>query len=573
MQDTEISPWGAIFRDFAIVDLNHSALQGILWWDLAFDTEPSMYPHLTRLRFLKEVFLLLVIGSLLAACGGNESTQPAPGSAKAITAFSLNGTTGVISGANIAVTVPYGTAVNSLVASFTTSGKSVAVNGVAQTSGNTANDFTGPVTYVVTAADGSTASYTVTVTVAPKSAKAITAFSLNGTAGVISGANIAVTVPYGTAVNSLVASFTTSGKSVAVNGVAQTSGNTANDFTGPVTYVVTAADGSTASYTVTVTVAPKSAKAITAFSLNGTAGVISGPNIAVTVPYGTAVNSLVASFTTSGESVAVNGVAQASGTTANDFTSPVTYVVTAADGTAGSYTVTVTVAPSSAKAIMAFSLYGTAGVISGQNIAVTVPYGTTVNSLVASFTTSGESVAVNGVAQTSGNTANDFTGPVTYVVTAADGSTASYTVTVTVAPSSAKAITAFSLKSIEPTPVCTTSPDGIITSCIVSAFAPPLSPVAGVITGNTITVTLPILGRYPAMLAATFSTTGESVSVGNVIQISGQTENGFFGGPVSYLVKASDGSVATYIVNVVASDPLCSFTVLPGESATSTVCS
>lgn len=73
--------------------------------------------------------------------------------------------------------------------------------------------------------------------------------------------------------------------------------------------------------------------------------------IAVTVPYGTAVTALVAVFTVDkGDSATVNVVvgatAQTSGTTANDFTSPVTYSVQ--DGTTATtktdYVVTVTVA-------------------------------------------------------------------------------------------------------------------------------------------------------------------------------------------------------------------------------------
>ena|GEM_PF-3662593 len=70
-----------------------------------------------------------------------------------------------------------------------------------------------------------------------------------------------------------------------------------------------------------------------------------------------------------------------------------------------------------------------------HTIAVTLPDGTTdVTALVATFTTSpGASVDVNGTEQVSGTTENDFTSPVVYTVTAADGSKQDYTVTVTVA--------------------------------------------------------------------------------------------------------------------------------------------
>ena len=100
------------------------------------------------------------------------ATPPTPpSSAKAITAFSFAtpAATGVITAAThtIALTVPHGTNVSALVATFTTTGASVRVGGVLQTSGLTANDFTGPVTYTATAADTSTQDYVVKVTIAP----------------------------------------------------------------------------------------------------------------------------------------------------------------------------------------------------------------------------------------------------------------------------------------------------------------------------------------------------------------------------------------------------------------------
>jgi hypothetical protein len=70
---------------------------------------------------------------------------------------------------------------------------------------------------------------------------------------------------------------------------------------------------------------------------------------------------------------------------------------------------------------------------SSKEINITVPSGTAVTGLIATFSTSGSSVTVGGVPQVSGTTSNKFTGPVSYVVTAADGSTATYVVTVTVA--------------------------------------------------------------------------------------------------------------------------------------------
>ncbi len=178
------------------------------------------------------------------------------------------------------------------------------------------------------------------------------------------------------------------------------SGTTANNFTSPVAYTVTAADSTTATYTVTVTVASISAKEITAYSLAGVTGTINetAKTIVVTMPFGTDVTALVATFTTTGASVHVGAAAQVSGTTANNFTSPVAYTVTAADGTTATYTVTTTVAAAlnSAKAITAYSFNGVAGTINEATkaIAVTMPNGTNVTNLIATFTTTGTGVKV-----------------------------------------------------------------------------------------------------------------------------------------------------------------------------------
>ncbi len=287
--------------------------------------------------------------------------------------------------------------------------------------------------------------------------KVISAYSFNAAdnpslpsnvSGVISDTAVSVTVPHGTDVTSLIASFTAAAETLTVDGVEQESGVTVNDFTDPVTYTVAAEDGSTREYTVTVTIAPSNAKEMTAYSfpaaanpeLNSTVtGTISGTDISVTVPHGTDVTALTADFTVTGTSVTVGGVEQESGVTVNDFTDPVTYTVAAEDGTAREYTVTVTVALNDAKEITAYSFPAApnseidtevTGTISGTDISVIVAYGMDVTSLTASFATTGESVTVDGNPQVSGTTINDFTDPVVYTVTAEDGSTQEYTVTV-----------------------------------------------------------------------------------------------------------------------------------------------
>jgi len=100
--------------------------------------------------------------------GGGGSSIPIP-TTKNLTSFGFSQGAGIINGTNITVNVPYGTDTTNLVAIFTSDGSSVKINGVAQVSGATPNNFTKPVVYTVMASDNSIQNYTVTVTVAQNS--------------------------------------------------------------------------------------------------------------------------------------------------------------------------------------------------------------------------------------------------------------------------------------------------------------------------------------------------------------------------------------------------------------------
>ncbi|MEE9913318.1 MAG: hypothetical protein K4571_16535 [Deltaproteobacteria bacterium] len=118
------------------------------------------------------VFCLMLSVLLISSCSGGGSSAPPINplsSAKDITAFSILGESGTITGNTITLTLPLpnGTVVTALVATFTTTGETVRVGALIQVSGQTANNFSNPVTYRVTAEDASTKDYVVTVTVAP----------------------------------------------------------------------------------------------------------------------------------------------------------------------------------------------------------------------------------------------------------------------------------------------------------------------------------------------------------------------------------------------------------------------
>lgn len=497
-------------------------------------------------KTLKKLVLFLSLAFLtifLTACGGGHDDTEIPpeiqSSSKSITAFSIAGVPAIMTGQQLQVTVPNGTDVRRLVATFTTSGLHVAVTNEPQVSGFTVQDFSSPVAYVLTAADGTTATYTVTVIEAPSQAKAISAFSIDGVEGVIHDHDIALTLPHGSDPTRRVATFSTSGKTVAVDGAPQTSGTTVLDYSSPVTYVVTAADGSTDRYTVVVTVAPSEAKSITAFSIAGVSATIDGPSISLTLPFGMSPAGQIATFETTGASVLVGGTAQVSGRTSQDFSRPVTYVVNAANGSTASYTVVVSVALSQARAITAFSLGGVAATISGNDIAVTLPAGADAAHQVASFVTTGASVSVKGATQVSGGMAQDFSQPVSYVVRAADGSTASYTVTVTVAKSASKAITSYYLYGARAT-FRERSPGQFLID------APIYSTGGG--TG------LDIIQTSPIYVKPTFTISAKSITIDGVPQVSGESQiNIRHAGrgatsptPVIYVVTAEDGTQATY---------------------------
>ena len=279
-------------------------------------------------------FLIVTIGIIMFGCSKIDNPS---NSAKAISEFKFTdqNATGDISETmhTIAITVPYGTDITSLTPTITHTG-----TGISPASGETQN-FTNPVTYTVTAADGSTQAYQVTVTPAASPAKAIINFNIISpvtATGVIAEADhtITITVPYGTDVTFLTPTITHTGVSVS-----PASGAT-HDFTNSATYTVTAADQSTQAYTVKVTTSI-TAKAITAFNFTNppATGIIteSSHTIAVTVPVGTDVKSLTPTITHTGVSVnPASGVA-------HDFTDPTTYIVEDGNGDTQPYIVTVNI--------------------------------------------------------------------------------------------------------------------------------------------------------------------------------------------------------------------------------------
>ena len=154
---------------------------------------------------------------------------------------------------------------------------------------------------------------------------------------------------------------------------------------------------------------------------------IDDKNIVALVPSDTDVTSLVPVISVS-DGATVN---PASGVAMN-FAQPVSYTVTAEDGTQAVYSAIVVVkAKSNKKRILSFrfnalDLDATIDE-STKEITATVPMGTDVSALVPTITIS-DGASIDPVS----DVAIDFTQPVTYTVTAEDGSQTSYLVIVTV---------------------------------------------------------------------------------------------------------------------------------------------
>ncbi|MFH2143121.1 MAG: T9SS type A sorting domain-containing protein [Bacteroidota bacterium] len=164
----------------------------------------------------------------------------------------------------------------------------------------------------------------------------------------------------------------------------------------------------------------------------------------IEVGFGTSLTALVASYTLSiGATAEISATPQVSGVTSNDFSGSVTYTITAEDGTTTQdWVVTVTVASAllTETDILTYSFPEETGaaVIDpiGHTVNIEVDWEADITNLTADFTLSyGATASISAVPQTSGVTVNDFTNPVTYTITAEDGTTTQdWVVSVTIQP-------------------------------------------------------------------------------------------------------------------------------------------
>ena len=337
----------------------------------------------------------------------------------------------------------------------------ITVNGTSVTSGSASGSIalnvgSNIITVVVTAQDGTTRTYTVTVTRAASAVATLSNLTLSS--GSLNSSFASTTETYTASVGNAVSSITLTptvtqaNATITVNGAAVTSGSASGSIAlnvGPniITVVVTAQDGTTTkNYTVTVTRISNDA---TLSALVPSAGTLSPTFTSATETYTATVGNAVSSITITPTVTQANATTVqyigATGTTA--FTGALAVganvirtVVTAQDGTTTkTYTVTVTRVSNDATLS---ALVPSAGTLSPTFASLTESYTATVGhsqstiTITPTRTQTNATITVNGIAVTSGSASGSIAlsvGPniITVVVSAQDGTTKTYTVTVT----------------------------------------------------------------------------------------------------------------------------------------------
>ncbi len=288
-------------------------------------------------------------------------------------------------------------------------------------------DFTIPVTYTVTAQDGSIQEWTVTVSIAPNNANSITSFSFveessSATIDAVNG-TVNILVIFGTDLTSLSPTIGISA-SASIN----PEGGLSRDFTNPVEYIVTAEDGTSKTWTVTVNIASNTANDILRFEIGDQSSetFIDSENHTVTLemPFGSNLTSLTPMI-----HISDNAAIDPDSEVTRDFSDPVTYQVTSESGSVQDWIVTVTEAPSNLNDILSFQIDGqvreTEIDTETRSIAILVKPTIDISSLIPIVTVSdGATISPDT------DSPIDFSDPVEFTVTAANGDQAKWLVRV-----------------------------------------------------------------------------------------------------------------------------------------------
>ncbi|WCN37300.1 cadherin-like beta sandwich domain-containing protein [Aneurinibacillus uraniidurans] len=382
---------------------------------------------------------------------------------------------GTLSPAFSSGTTSYTASVGNSVTSLTVtptlsdSNATITVNGTAVTNGTASGGIaltvgSNTITVVVTAQDGTTKTYTITVTRAAALSTNADLSNLVFSQGTLSPAFSSGTTSYTASVGNSVTSLTVtptlsdSNATITVNGTAVTNGTASGGIaltvgSNTITVVVTAQDGTTKTYTITVTRAAALSTNADLSNLVFSQGTLSPAFSSGTTSYTVSVGNSVTSLTVtptlsdSNATITVNGTAVTNGTASGGIaltvgSNTITVVVTAQDGTTKTYTITVTRAAALSTNADLSNLVFSQGTLSPAFSSGTTSYTASVGNSVTSLTVtptlsdSNATITVNGTAVTNGTASGGIaltvgSNTITVVVTAQDGTTKTYTITVT----------------------------------------------------------------------------------------------------------------------------------------------
>lgn len=198
-------------------------------------------------NFLLGFILLLFVSMGFTSCSSDDES-----SEKSIVSFTIEGVSATISDNEVNLTLPWGVSLAALKPEI-----KVSAGATVKPGSGVIQDFTSPVTYTVTAEDGSTKTYTVNVINGKRTNKAITSFVFKDFNPIVAGIidenakSIVATIPYGTNKTALTPTI-----EISAGATISPASAVATNFTSPVIYTVTAEDGSTQQYTITVQNSP-----------------------------------------------------------------------------------------------------------------------------------------------------------------------------------------------------------------------------------------------------------------------------------------------------------------------------
>jgi hypothetical protein len=304
--------------------------------------KPYDYIIMTQ-SLLKRIFLFSAIAFLFIQCTEDEEAKSP---LNKITQFTISSISPEVSGSideenfTVELDVPSGTDITALSPDISVSDKAT----VTPASG-TSQDFTNPVIYTVTAENGTSAEYTVTVNVLKNTEAKISSFIFKGFDTELA-ANIDEENKTISAVISRDYDITKLTPTINISDLASVTpaSETEVDFSEDVIYTVVAEDGTEVNYAVSVSYELRTDKAITSFDFEDFSPIINGTideeskTVSLTLPWNT--NDLTALVPTIATSEGATVSPESN--TAQDFSfGSVDYTVTAEDGTTQVYEVTV----------------------------------------------------------------------------------------------------------------------------------------------------------------------------------------------------------------------------------------